>query len=176
MDGQAEFEELHHNPMWEMFLSDPQIERGFWEAVSAGPMAMIQPQPPSHRTVAVFFMDTADGSLFIEQSDQLPPIKAPSGKDGVRAFVFSCGDCGDASQQFIGWLETYTHEAKKAIETPADPKTGMDNYEVVENGHMVASPESKQWVKANSEAGFKIMDSIMNRCKDGAPKPCFPGR
>jgi hypothetical protein len=52
----------------------------------------------------------------------------------------------------------------------------MDNYEVVENGHMVASPESKQWVKANSEAGFKIMDSIMNRCKDGAPKPCFPGR
>ena len=176
MDGNPQFQELHHNPMWEILLTDPQIERGFWEVLSEGPANMFEPQHEV-RTVDVFFMDTADGSLFIDKSDQLPPITAPSGMQGVRAFVFACGDCGDEANRFVGWLETYTPEAKKAIETPAvGPEGGMDNYEVIENGHLVASPKSKQWMMANSEQGFKIMDSVLSQCPDQAPKPCFPGR
>ncbi|MFG0249180.1 MAG: hypothetical protein ACF8OB_09865 [Phycisphaeraceae bacterium JB051] len=147
--------------------------------VSLGVIIMTLTPQRAARVVDVYFMDTSDGALFIDKSDQLPPIVAPSGKDGVRAFVFSCGDCGDESSRFIGWLETYTPEAKKAIETPAEgPEGGMDNYEVVENGHLVAAPNSNgQWVMANSEPGFKIMDNVQTNCGgDVAPKPCFPGR
>ena len=131
------------------------------------------------RVVDVYFMDTADGSLFVGKSDELPPIVAPSGKDGVRAFVFACGDCGDESARFTGWLETYTPEAKKAIETPAEgPEGGMDNYEIVETGHLVASPTSNgQWFMANSENGMKLMDTVQAKCSGDVPaKPCFPGR
>jgi hypothetical protein len=145
--------------------------------VSLGVIIMtLTPKNPA-RVVDVYFMDTSDGSLFVDKSDQLPPVAAPSGKDGVRAFVFSCGDCGDEASRFVGWLETYTPDAKKAISAPSDnPEAGMDNYEVVENGHMVCDPVSKKWVMANSEQGFKIMDMIQNKCGTEAPKPCFPGR
>ncbi len=184
LDGNSQFQELHHNPMWEFLLTDPQIERGFWENIPLGPMAGAgdageQPQPQrGARVVEVYFMDTADGSIFTDKSDQLPPITAPSGKHGVRAFVFACGDCGDEANRFVGWLETYTPEAKKAIETPAaGPEGGMANYELVENGHLVASPDSNgKWIKANSKDGFMLMDKIQGKCGNQALKPCFPGR
>ncbi|HCD32286.1 MAG TPA: hypothetical protein DER01_07745 [Phycisphaerales bacterium] len=176
LDGNDQFQEVYYNLMWEFLLSDPQIERGFWDAMSEGlPLGQAKPKN-NHRVVDVYFMDTADGSIYVDKSDQLPPVTAPSGKDGVRAFVFSCGDCGDESSRFVGWLETYTHEAKKAIMTPVAADNGVDNYELIENGHMVADPASKKWVKVNSEAGFKIMDQIQNKCGNNAPKPCFPGR
>ncbi|MFG0249166.1 MAG: hypothetical protein ACF8OB_09795 [Phycisphaeraceae bacterium JB051] len=184
MDGNAEFQELHHNPMWEMLLTDPQIERGFWENMPLGPMADggdagEQPQPQrGARVVEVYFMDTADGSIFTAKSDQLPPITAPSGKHGVRAFVFACGDCGDEANRFIGWLETYTPEAKKAIYQPVTgPEGGMAKFEMIENGHLIAAPDSTGvWIKANSKDGFMLMDKIQGKCGNQAPKPCFPGR
>ncbi|HAI14361.1 MAG TPA: hypothetical protein DCM28_21835 [Phycisphaerales bacterium] len=145
--------------------------------VSLGVIIMTLTPKQVGRVVDVYFMDTDDGKLFVDKSDQLPPVVAPSGKDGVRAFIFSCSDCGDEASHFVGWLETYTPAAKKAIEAPVEgPEGGMDNYELIENGHMVADPVSKKWVPANSEYGFKIMDMIQNKCGDEAPKPCFPGR
>ena len=148
--------------------------------VSLGVIIMTLTPSSPNRVVEVYFMDTADGQLFVEKSNQLPPIVAPSGKEGVRAFVFSCGDCGDEASRYVGWLETYTAEAKKAItgttENPEGPEGMVDNYELIENGHMVCDPQSKTWVPANSEPGFKIMDQIQNKCGNEPPKPCFPGR
>ena len=145
--------------------------------ISLGVIIMtLTPNNPS-RIVDVYFMDTADEVLFTATSDQLPPITAPSGKEGVRAFVFSCGDCGDKASQFVGWLETYTAEAKAAISAPMDdPEAGMANYELIENGHMVCDPVSKRWVMANSEQGFNIMDMVQTKCGNTAPTPCFPDR
>lgn len=146
--------------------------------VSLGVIIMTLTPKNNLRVVDVYFMDTADGSLFVDKSDKLAPVVAPSGKDGVRAFVFSCGDCGDEKSHFVGWLETYTPEAKKAIEAPVeDPEAGMGNYEVIEKGHMVADPVNKKWYMSNSEEGYKIMDMMEARCgKDVPAKPCFPGK
>lgn len=172
LDGNPDYEDVLVNPLWEMMLKQSDFEDGLWTMIDEMSAAMPQDQP---RVVDVFFMDTADGSLFIDKSDQLPPVVAPSGKQGVRAFVFACGDCGNEANRFVGWLETYTPEAYKAIMTPQpNPNGEMDIYELVENGHMVASPVQKRWVKANSEAGFKIMDAIQNKCGNEAPRPCFP--
>src|SRR5262245_34979152 len=64
----------------------------------------------------VYFYDVNSTSsvpldrLFSAKSDEVPPIRGPSDSPdsapgGVRAWVFSCGDCSDRSSMFIGYLE-----------------------------------------------------------------------
>ncbi|MEM6552550.1 MAG: hypothetical protein AAF750_10550 [Planctomycetota bacterium] len=44
----------------------------------------------------MFYLDTATGQVFIESAAQFAPIDAPSGAgNGVRAHIYSCGDCDD---------------------------------------------------------------------------------
>ncbi len=137
------------------------------------------------RIVDVYFMDISDGSLFTEKSDLLSPIDAPSGENkGVRAFVFSCGECSDEESHFVGWLEMYTPQAKKIMTAPApiegaegDPIANeMDMFEAMERGHLVSDASGKKWVPANSEKGFRVMEQIQTKCDGQPPKPCFPGR
>lgn len=137
------------------------------------------------RIVDVYYYDLGTGKLFLAKSNQIPPIESPSGPgpnnipQGVRAYVFSCGDCGDKTQQFVGWLEMYTPDAKQALTGPRDTSKvqGPEYYELWERGHLVSMPGTNKWVRANSEDGFKVMESMQSRCgPQGHPKPCFPGR
>ena len=123
---------------------------------------------------------------------------------GVRAYLFACGDCPsnmvDMTPQdlfnqkvFIGWLEMYTPDAKERMEamqrgeykpeSPEGPDGAMvpEMYDFWEQGHLIStladSIEQMQWVPANSEPGFQIMQNLQDVCGDDAtPKPCFPGR
>jgi hypothetical protein len=121
--------------------------------------------------------------LFIGPSNELPPIKTPSGKQmangeeaGVRAYVFTCGDAKDRSTWFIGYLEFFTLEAREARINPPKPDEAnprpMDLMKM-DAGHMIASGENLkelQWVPQTSPQGAEIMTYIMKRCGGQPPK------
>lgn len=76
-------------------------------------------RPAGYSTpVSVYYYDLNTGELFAALSTEIPPIEAPSGPlpngkpAGVRAFVYSCGDCSDPAQRRVAWLEKYTARAK----------------------------------------------------------------
>lgn len=127
--------------------------------------------------IDVYYYDLNTGQLFSGPSDQLAPIEAPSGPyngkpGGVRAFVFSCADCDDESTHFIGWLDMYTPEAKQAM---TNPGAGMGpSFELYEQGHLVKGVDDENWVPANDEGGFRVMENISTECPGSRPKPCYP--
>lgn len=70
--------------------------------------------PPLQKPVTntVYYYDLGTDQLFVAPPADVTPIDAPSGKDnGVRAYVFACGDC--SGQTFIGWLERTAPAARK---------------------------------------------------------------
>lgn len=134
--------------------------------------------------VHVYYYDLGSGELFVDWSNEIPPVKAPSGPDannmpqGVRAYVFSCGDCSDESQRFVGWLETYTPEVKQMLLTPRkrDSLQEQEYLDFIKSGHLVRLTDSDAWVPADSEAGFSVTASVEARCgPQGQSRPCFPG-
>jgi hypothetical protein len=139
---------------------------------------IIQARPRSYtpRIVDVYYYDLGTGQTYLAKSNEIPPIPAPSGKLGVRAHVFSCGDCSNPSDHFIGWLEMYTREAKEQLTNPQPPDpNGPPAYDVWERGHLVRAPDVDKWVPANGEEGFKIMEAMQTKCGSGGqPRPCFP--
>lgn len=149
-----------------------------------------RPNRYAPRVVDVYYYDLGSGQIFLGKSDKVSPIDAPSGPgssgepNGVRAYVFSCTNCDDESSRFIGWLEKYTPEAKQAMLNPPAPDTsgnaaaGPDPTEIWEKGHLIAAYKANagelKWVVNNSDAGFRIMQSLETKCPGGQPNPCFP--
>lgn len=138
-----------------------------------------RPQSYVPRVIDVYYYDLNAKQLFVDKSDKYAPITAPSSADslGARAYVFSCGDCGDESQRFVGYLEMYTKEAKAMLENPQpmnpdDPGIYPDVYE---DGRLLRAADDTKWVKANSNEAFTIMDAVQTRCGTEPPKSCMPG-
>lgn len=134
------------------------------------------------RIIDVYYYDLGSKKLFIDKSDKYPPIAAPSGEKGVRAYVFSCGSCADEKQRFIGYLEMYTPKAKERLENPQPPAAQMDpdvpppDFDIYNQGRLVRGMDTEEWVTAESEAGFQIIDKISTKCGGMEyPKSCFPG-
>ncbi len=121
------------------------------------------PAPPQ----AAYFFDTLTGELFVAPIASVAPIDAPSGGQAVRAHVFSCGDCSDMSQLFVGYLSGYTAEVKAKIE--------QDNLDPRPEPH-VAAPvfdgAKPLWQNASSAAGRAIKN--VTRCESAPPRECFP--
>lgn len=130
------------------------------------------------RVYDVYFYDLNTKKLFVGKSNQYAPIATPDGGDrGVRAYVFSCGDCGDESQQFIGYLEMFKPEAKKFFENPESftPEQLANQPDLYEEGRLVrAEAENAKWVNANSMDGMKLADLAYTRCNGQPAKPCNP--
>ncbi len=140
--------------------------------------------------VPVYFYDLNTGKTFVARSDRVPPIEAPSdfefGGDlsGVRAHVYSCGRCTDDSERFVGWLETYTLEAKFQIQSTRQRKeseedeppvvVAEDDYEMIEQGHLIRSVDSEEWVTIDSEEGIAVMEAVDERCGLQAMEMCYP--
>jgi len=132
----------------------------------------------------VWFYDMGSGKLFVVKSTRIPPIEAPSGPmanghaAGVRARVFSCGDCSDRSERFIGWLEKHTPEAKQAMvhqQTDDGSPEPQSNITYLQ-GLLVRSVDGYYWVEADSDEGRQIMQVSRKRCPNGTvPHSCFPG-
>lgn len=144
-----------------------------------------------HAPKSIWFYDVGRKDVFSTGLDQLPPIDAPSGAKtpdgapgGVRAHVYSCGDCG--SGRFTGYVERYTPEVKakrieasqkygsrpEALSPAALRQAGLQEHE----GHLVASPDApEQWLAADSPEGQAIIGAYAVKCGPGkTASECWP--
>lgn len=156
------------------FLAKPAVEAAAFEEV------------PQH-----WYFDLNTNELFVAPAGQVAPIDAPSGPfksksgvtnlpAGVRAFVFSCTACSDASRQFIGYLEIYHPNVKKRIDAlhAGNSISIGATYEQVANSTgppLVADPMVLNWVPMSGEEGNQLISSLRSTCADGSPpRQCNP--
>lgn len=129
----------------------------------------------------VYFYDVGSGELFAADRAAQPPIEAPSGAgNGVKAVVYSCGECSDSSLQ-VAFVTTYSEEARAAMQKMANAADGgvdVELAEVIDNGTLVAMPAEgggePQWVSAVTQEGIQIMGRAGDICGSQPAKPCFP--
>jgi len=122
-----------------------------------------------------WYYDLNTGKLFIAKSDLIPPIEAPSGPlpdgkpAGVKAYVFSYTYEPNESERFIGFLETFTSEARKNQSKSAKSKAGSAAELIKQwgQGRLVRRVEDEQWYAANSDEGRAIIEEAFVPNKNG---------
>ena len=119
--------------------------------------------PPPSTTPQAFYTNDDGKTLFVAPSDSLPPFDH-GGKPAVRAYVYKC-----SGQQFVGYLERYTDEAKRMVreldEAVKNAKPGGQppaNLGQLVNarrfGREVKRPGDKNWVSVGSREGGRAID------------------
>ncbi len=98
-----------------------------------------------------FWYDTGSKKLFGASSIEMPPIKAPSGSEGVLAYVFAKGSCDNASDRSIVYLEKYPD--RDAIMKAASIEDRMP----LLAKRLVRRENDADWVEASSEEGAAII-------------------
>ena len=113
-------------------------------------------------TTDVFWYDTGSKELYGAPLD-LPPLKAPSGSDGVIAFVFATGSCDNAADRFIACLMTYAD--REAVMTAAD----METRRALMEKRLVRRETDASWVEASSPEGKAILEEADKAQQNGVP-------
>ncbi len=116
---------------------------------------------------AYHYFDLKSNQLIEGPMDKFAPITAPSGGEGVRAYVYSCGDCADPASRFIAYFFKNSPAAKKLLEDSAD-MTGGENYKAWYDGQLVRKPDGEEWVNIHSPEGVAIAGAAKARCGDKA--------
>ena len=97
----------------------------------------------------VFWYDTGTNKLF-GAPPNISPIEAPSGSNGVSAFVFASGSCDNAGDRFIAYLEMFPN--KDAIMAAQ----GFERMPLMEEA-LVRGVDDEDWVLKNSLEGAEVM-------------------
>ncbi|MGB2807353.1 MAG: hypothetical protein WBC22_06420 [Sedimentisphaerales bacterium] len=122
-----------------------------------------------------WFYDLKAGKLFVAKSKLIPPIEAPSGPlengkpSGVKAYVFSYKYEPNESERFIGFLETFTPEARRNQTNSATSK-GDSAAELIKQwgeGRLIRRVEDEQWFAANSNEGRAIIENAFSPNENG---------
>jgi hypothetical protein len=120
------------------------------------------------RPGTVWFYDTNTGRLFTDSPKKAGPIAAPSGPAsdgepaGYRAHVYSYARDPNEAELFVGFLERPDPEADRKYST-ADAR---DLGKWIQ-GHLIRRPKDKQWVRADSPEGQKILGEMIEPDKRG---------
>ena len=126
-----------------------------------------------------WFYDLEDKELFAASIESVAPIEAPSGGEGVRAFVYGCGDCEDLQ---IAWLQKMTPRGKAQKEhqdkimkeegIKGGGFMGPDQYMFQQ---LISKGDKIRWLPTTIPEAHKIQQADRN-CPDGVePKmDCFP--
>lgn len=113
--------------------------------------------PPPKRTGQVWYYDLNTGTLFTGKVEDVAPVDAPSGplpdggQAGVKAYVFSYGDCNDENQRFVAWLERASVNTKKVLtESKSDPQGAGGDLSIDDWIDVLATPlqiseDGKTW-------------------------------
>lgn len=156
-------------------------------------------EPRYKGPATAFYYDLGNGQLFDGPIDQPPPIKPPSGATqsdgspgGVRAYVFSCGECKDPLSRFVGYLLTQmsaetsesTDSAIARLPRPYLPAPAFSpqrslGLPLESDGSgriLVADPQGAvAWLDADSPEAEALMRKVVARCGEGkVPMECFP--
>lgn len=138
-------------------------------------IGVINMQEESHeRPQLNYYYDLNTKLVFDGPHDLIPPIDAPSAKPGpdgrgagVRAYVFSCTDCKDKSTHFVGFLETYSEQAKAKMNDP--------NATEAETTASIKREDDEGWAVASSPEGQKVRTDAYKKCAaNQRPQQCTP--
>jgi hypothetical protein len=135
--------------------------------------------PSQPGQIAVYYYDLSAGKLITAKQNDIPPIDIKSGAGmGVKAYVYSCGECSDASKRFVGYLEKLTDEAKKArLEQIANPNaaSGARRRDLTNAGTMIRREKEGEWVAIDSDEGRAILNELREKCATGETlRQCLP--
>lgn len=127
---------------------------------------------------SLWYADPVSGNM-VSAPDEVPPTKTGL----VRAFVFSCGECGDDKARFTGYFERFTPEAKMEMAKVGvlryDGPGGISQLTEAEAAayftggkRQIRRATESDWVDHDSEKGNAILDEVEKRCPSGAPHLC----
>lgn len=115
----------------------------------------------------VYFWDLEREEPFPHSVDVIPPIEAPSGGRGVRAHLYTCGECNPA--EWFGYLETHTEEAKRIYEEEGVIPVDQDEL-------LVRPLEGGNWTPLGR--AMHVTDPVHDPCDpaedDSFPEECLP--
>lgn len=128
----------------------------------------LQQRGPSYTGPSeVYYWDLEREEPFSHAVGAVPPIEAPSGGQGVRAHIFTCGECNPA--EWFGYLETHTEQAKRFYE-----EEGILPME--EDVTLVRALEGGNWVSMDQDV--QITRSVSEPCDpndpQSSPEQCLP--
>jgi len=108
----------------------------------------------------VTWYDTSTKKLFGAPPD-VPPIEAPSGAEGVLAYMFAEGSCDNAGDRFIGYLEKFPN--KDAIMAA---QGAFERMPLMEEA-LVRGENDEDWVRKNSPEGQDVLAAVqgMTQCQ-----------
>ncbi len=140
-----------------------------------------------------YFYDLKDKTLYKVSMDTISPSPAPSGGEGVEAFVMTCEDsCGgkdlsgmtaeQVAEQgfFIAYLERMSDRTRRQIEqarekNPGSPAAMMGMEMMMDNQFRTVSDE--RWIPQSNPRFRQLQESLMARCPNKRyPTRCFPGQ
>ena len=138
-------------------------------------------------TGKAYFLDTGSGNIYRGPISEVAPVKAPSGKDGVRAYIYSCSECSDdysemnadaikSAGAFIAYTERLHPKMKaklvKAKASGADPM--MLEMQIMQTGMQYGNATATKWIGANSPAGYQVISQATQQCGGERAKQCIP--
>ena len=117
---------------------------------------------------AIYFKDLETGEMFEQAGGTIAPITAPSGGRGVRAHLYTCGEC--TPDEWFGYLETFSEEARARY----DEEGYVPD---MEDEHLVRDLNNGRWVGYFTREGERIIESVYAPCPgdhDESPRVCLP--
>ena len=102
----------------------------------------------------------------------IPPVKLPSGNEGVRAWVYSCSSCDDKTSHLIGYLEKYTEEGKAAVQRSYDMPTDFAARAEARQYRLIRREDDKDWVDWDSMEGEAILAEAEEICAPAKANHC----
>ena len=123
---------------------------------------------------AKIFYDLGTGEIYPERDRPYPPVTAPSGKEGVEAVMFSCGNCDVKSDRFIGYLRKYTPEGKQAIKDALAAEDFGGRITAMEDSLIRRKDDADtDWADQISGEGQDIIAEVHQKCDSGRATPCM---
>lgn len=135
-----------------------------------------------------YYHDPTSDAFFVADRQALPPITTPAGgEDGLRAHIYSCGECPpdiegvsmrelEETGAFVNHLERYTIEAKSALEDEASLSPGEADVLRVQGRELQPAGDA-QWVPGESPTAMAIEEAADERCEHvagTAARQCLP--
>ena len=104
----------------------------------------------------VFWYDTGKRKLYPGALADVPPVRLPSGAEGVRAYVFAERDCSDPNDRFIGYLEKHL-DVNRDVLMGRLTMSGGSRTELLQERLVRAPEEGSLWVKIGSPEGQRLL-------------------
>ncbi len=142
--------------------------------------------PGSRAVMNAYFYDVESNEMFEAKADELPPIMSKNNHKAYKAYVFTCGECSNEADRFVGYYEGFTDDYKTKRQAAIDaakaggkvpmPDEAMYMEEGYSKGRMI-SRDGKKWHASDAPEGIAINMDLSKACdtKGGRLKPCYPG-